>query len=115
MSRVWKETTPNSRTKAWKSEKYKSYIKSLDCCATGQKAEVAHYITGVGVGGITDETKDDSMVIPLTIEMSESLKKDVKQWEQKHMPQLVYLARTIQQAVRDSQLTPFERWSDGLG
>ena len=103
MSRAWVDTTPIPRNlqkqKPWRSEKYKAYIRTLDCCVTGAPAECAHHVIGVGLGGVMGSKVDDSLVIPLTSEIHHELHAtSVKEWEDKYGLQL--LARSSRRVRR---------------
>lgn len=118
MSRVWINTTPKQKSlqkdKPWRSNKYLSYIRTLDCVATGRPAEVAHHIIGCGMGGVMGDKIDDSLTIPLTQEMHLELHNNPNAWETKYGKQQYFCLKTIAQAIRDSQLKPFDLWVDGI-
>lgn len=101
------------KQKIWTSKKYRDYIKTLDCVATGRPADDAHHITGLKESGIGTKI-DDFYCIPLTREQHTLLHNDFKKWEASYGPQLEHWRRTIAKAIRDGELEPFDRLVDGL-
>lgn len=53
--------------KAWRSERYLAWVRSLPCCMTGEEGCEAHHVIGIGYGLSGWAMKaPDSFAMPLT-------------------------------------------------
>ncbi len=102
------------KNKPWQSKKYREWIKTLPCVATGAPADDPHHITGTGQSG-TGTKPGDNYCIPLTREMHTLLHCDPKKWEKIYGKQADHLDRIINLARKEKKLPGFESWVVGLG
>ena len=97
----------------WRSKKYRQWVKSLPCVATGAPADDAHHITGTGKSGMGTKP-GDNYCIPLTRAMHTLLHNDPAAWEKLYGRQIDHLDRIIELAKKDGQLDSYLCFVTGL-
>lgn len=89
------------KQKAWRSEKYLKWVKSLPCCNCGAPADDPHHAIGLrlGVSGM-GMTAPDSLAMPLCRGCHTLLHNTPEMWES----QLVWIVKTMMAAVAEGVL-----------
>lgn len=100
----WQALQRGYLRKPWHSRKYLAFVASLPCCITGRQPVTVHHIIGHGLEGQGTKTPD-LLTIPLVAEYHLPQFPDGihaigrEEWEALHGDQLVFVARTVLEAV----------------
>ena len=89
------------KIKPIRSEAYLEYVRSLPSSISDRPADDAHHVKGYMLGG-TGTKCADIFTFPMTREEHTILHNmGWQSWENEYGSQLLYVCRTIEQAVRD--------------
>ncbi|BBM66337.1 hypothetical protein VA249_29830 [Vibrio alfacsensis] len=87
------------KEKAWHSEKYLKFVRSLPCVITHKtEGVVAHHLIGHGEGKMGGKAHD-LFTMPLSADEHQRFHHDPKAWEAKNGSQLFYVKQTIKKAL----------------
>ena len=92
--------------KPTRSKAYLEYVKSLNCCGCGVKADEAHHLIAAGLGGgMGTKASDFPYVIPLCRKCHNELHLNVKEWEEKNNSQAFLALLTVHQAFEEGVIS----------
>lgn len=88
------------KIKPWRSAKYRAWIRTLPCSATGKIHDIqAHHITGTKQRGISTKV-DDFYCIPLSAETHQFLHNNTEAFESRYGSQKELWEKTITTAIK---------------
>ena len=88
-----------------RSRPYLNYVKSLECCGCGVKADEAHHIISAGLGGGMGTKASDLLVMPVCRGCHDEIHRDTKAWESTYGSQYKHICLTLLQAVDDGVIS----------